>query len=141
VTDEIEEPLNELLCQAQAIRAYDNLAIQATSRAIELVLYLSWPPQSREILNHVASELKEALCQIQMRPCSHMDLTSCYLMIGAISADKGSQTRAWFMQKLKSAVLAMRSRGFGDPLEILKSGFVLDADLMASFRALWQELD
>lgn len=151
VTGQIEEPLNRLLHQARALRVVDdddnnnNPIMQATSRAIELTLYLSWRPQPRAAANDltpIATELKEALCRFQIRPCSYMDLTSCPIMLGAIAADQGSQTRAWFVTRLKKAVLGMRSRGWDNPLEILKKGFTLsDSGLMTEFRALWKELD
>ena len=140
VTEEIEEPLNRLLRQARALRVDDNPIIQATSLAIELVLYLSWRPQLGISPTAVASELKEALCRFQIRPCSYADMTSCQMMLGAISAEEGSQTRAWFMKRLKNAVLGMQSRGWDDPLKILKKSFMSDSGLMTDFRALWEEL-
>jgi hypothetical protein len=130
-----------LLCQARAFRVNDDPYIQATTRAFEIVIHLSWRKQSEIDLTSLASELKEALCRLQHRPCSYMNLTSCQLMIGAIAAEKGSQTRAWFVALLRSAVLALRSRGWDDPLEILKKGFVYESGLMTSLRSLWIELD
>ena len=62
-------------------------------------------------------------------------------MLGAVAAGKGSQVRAWFVARLRRAVLALRSRGWIRPLEILEKCFVSDVGLVARFRALWQELD
>ena len=89
----------------------------------------------------IAVELKEAFCRLEIMTCSYMDLTSCQLMIGAVAARKGSHTREWFMEKLKSAVEALRSRGWDNPRQILEKGFVIDSSLIISFRALWKELD
>jgi hypothetical protein len=70
-----------------------------------------------------------------------MDLTSCQLMLGAVAEGKGSQVRAWFMARLRMAVLELRPRGWVRPLEILEKGFVSDVGLVARFRALWKELN
>ncbi|KAI0121386.1 hypothetical protein BJ170DRAFT_644657 [Xylariales sp. AK1849] len=141
VSEEIEEPFHRLLYQARALRLVNNPPFQATSLALELVLYLSWHPQPGVDLTPVADELKAALRAIPMRPCSLSALTSCLIMIGAIAADKGSVTRAWFVSELKSAVLTLQSRGCDNPLEILEKGFTSDSDLLTYFRALWKELD
>jgi hypothetical protein len=138
---EIEENWKNLLCQARALRFEDNPFVQATSLAVELILYLSWFPQLEANLTLLASELKDALCRLPFRPCLFMDLTSCQLMLGAVAAGEGSQVRAWFVARLRRAVLALRSRGWVRPLEILEKGFVLDLGLVARFRALWKELD
>jgi len=138
---EIEKNWNSLLCQARALRFEDNPFVQATSRAIELILYLSWYPQREANLTLLASELKEALCRLPVRPCLFMDLTSCQLMLGAVAAGEGSRVRAWFVARLRRAVLALRSRGWVRPLEILEKGFVSNVGLVAHFRALWKELD
>ncbi|KAI9825940.1 MAG: hypothetical protein M1819_000459 [Sarea resinae] len=138
---EIEKWWNSLLCQARALRFDDNPFVQATSRAIELILHLSWCPQPEANLTLLAGELREAWCQLPVRPCLFMTLTSCQLMLGAVAAGEGSQDRAWFMATLKGAVLALRSRGWVRPLEILETGFVSDVGLVARFRALWRELD
>jgi hypothetical protein len=139
--EEIEKNWNSLLCQAQNLRFEDNPFVQATSRAIELILYLTWGTQLEANLTLLASELKEVLCRLPIRPCLFMDLTSCQLMLGAIAADEGSQVRAWFVARLRRAVLVLRSRGWVRPLEILENGLVSDERLVARFRALWKELD
>lgn len=140
-TKEIEEPLARLHCDARALRVEEDPYVQATSRAIELVLYLSWPPQVRVDLTLLASELKEDLSQLQVRPCVYMDLTSFHLMIGAISADKGTQTRAWFVGKISRVVLAMRMRGWGEKLRVLERGLTSDTSLRPQLKALWKEIN
>ena len=139
--NEIEKIWNSVLFQARALRFDDNPYVQATSRAIELILCLSWHPQLESNIVVLAGELKKALCRLPIRPCLFMDLTSCQLMLGAVAADEGSRDRAWFVAKLRRAVLVLRSRGWVRPLEILENGFVSDARLVARFRALWKELD
>ncbi|RDL37372.1 Uncharacterized protein BP5553_04805 [Venustampulla echinocandica] len=138
---EIGKIWNSLLCQARSLRFDDNPFVQATSRAIELILYVSWCPQLEANLTLLASELKDALCRLPVRPCLFMDITSSQLMLGAVAAGEGSQIRAWFVARLRRAVLALRSRGWVRPLEILEKGFVSNDWLVASFRALWKELD
>ncbi|RDW57977.1 hypothetical protein BP6252_13388 [Coleophoma cylindrospora] len=138
---EIEESWNGLLYQARALRYEDNPFVQATSRAIELILYLSWYPRLEASISLLASELKEELCRLPVRSCLFMDLTSCQMMLGAIAAGEGSQVRAWFVARLRRAVLTLRSRGWVRPLEILEAGFPSHVGLVARFRALWKELD
>ncbi|KAK3692007.1 hypothetical protein B0T22DRAFT_634 [Podospora appendiculata] len=140
---EIKQKWNTLLCLTRALRLESkNPFVQATSRAIELVLHLSWPSSgaSRTDLTPLASELKQALCQIPVRPCLFMDLTSCQLMLGAIAAAEGSEVKAWFVGRMTRAALALRSRGCVRPLDILDKGFVSDVPLVARFRGLWKEL-
>lgn len=137
----IETDWNSLLCQARALQSENDPFVQATSRAIELILYLSWRHKPEANLTLLAGELKEALCRLPTRPCLFMDLTSCQLMLGAVAASEGSQVRAWFVARLRRSVLALRSRGWMRPLEILEKGFVSDMGLVARFRVLWKELD
>ncbi len=107
---------------------------------MELILHLSWFPQETD-LTPVAGELKDALCALPVRPCLFMDLSSCQLMLGAVAASEGSEVRAWFVARLRRAVVTLRSRGWKRPLEILERGFVSDDGLVARFRALWKEMD
>ena len=138
---EIETNWNDLFFQARSLRLEDNPFVQATSRAIEMILFLSWYPQQEAKLRLLVSELKEALCRLPVRPCLFMELTSCQMMLGAIVAGEGTQVRAWFVARLRRAVLALRSRGWDRPLEILEKGFVSNVGLVARFRDLWKELD
>jgi hypothetical protein len=139
--EEIEKDWNNLLCQARHLRLEDDQFIQATSLAIELILYLSWCPQQERNLTLLACELKEAWCRLPVRTCMFMDITSCQLMLGAIAAAESSQVRAWFVAKLRRAVQSLRSRGWVRPLEILEKGFESNVGLVVRFRALWKELD
>ncbi|KAK3334053.1 hypothetical protein B0T19DRAFT_419970 [Cercophora scortea] len=141
---EIKRKWTTLLYLTRALRREDNNPFaQAVSRSIELALHLSWPSPSgtsRLDLTPLAGELKQALCQIPVRPCLFMDITSCQLMLGAIAAAEDSEVRAWFVAKMKRAAVALRSRGCVRPLDILEKGFVSDVPLVARFRELWKEL-
>jgi hypothetical protein len=136
----IEDSWNQLLSQAQDLHAYQNPSIQAAALAIELFLYLSWRPKSGDKLMPTATELKEALCRLPVINCAYTNLTSYQLMMGALAADKGSQTRAWFVARLKSAVVALKSRGWKNPLETLQYEHTSDSGLMPYLRDLWNEL-
>ncbi|KAJ5518261.1 Polyketide synthase enoylreductase [Penicillium expansum] len=141
VAREIEEPLAQLHYKVRALRAIDDLYVQATARAIELVLYLLWPSRSGAYLTLLAGELKEAICRFPIKGCSYMNLTSFPLMIGAIAADKDSVPRAWFVDRLAREVRAMQLRGWNRPLSLLQNKYNNNnSSLMGRFQALWHEL-
>ncbi|KAI1288167.1 hypothetical protein F5Y03DRAFT_98836 [Xylaria venustula] len=139
--EHIVQPMHDILSQSQAIREDSDVAAQASCITIELIIYLSWSSLSRINLTSVASELKDAICASQFRPCRYSDLTSCQLMIGAIAADKGSPTRAWFMDRMSNAWRIVKSRGCNDVMDILRSNMRLKTSLESQFRSLWMELD
>lgn len=140
VAREIEEPLADLHFELRALRVIDNAYVQATSIAIELALYGLWPSQSPAHLTLLAEGLKEAICQYPIKGCSYMKLTSFQLVIGSISAEVGSSTRAWFIDCFVGEVRAMQLRGWKDPLSLLQS-----RDSQAGIRKgvlseLWEEI-
>lgn len=143
---EIEEMVAALCREARALCVgEENPSVQATSISIELVLRLSWPPlppsQSDVDFAPLVSGLKKALCQLEIRPCAYMELTSYQFMLGAIAAGKGSPTRAWYVARLRRVVQAMRMRGWAEPLRILEGGgFLSDPILMELFNTLWIEI-
>lgn len=143
---EIEEMVAALCREARALCVgEENPSVQATSISIELVLRLSWPPlppsQSDVDFAPLVSGLKKALCQLEIRPCAYMELTSYQFMLGAIAAAKGSPTRAWYVARLKRVVQAMGMRGWAEPLQILeRGGFLSDPILMELFNTLCIEI-
>lgn len=139
--EEIGKDWDTLLYEARELRLEDDPFVQATSWAIELILYLSWGVKSEANLTFLAGELKEALCRLSLRPCMFMDLTSCQLMLGAIAASEASNLRAWFVARLRMAILALRSRGWAHPLKVLEGAFFSYGWIESHFRALWEELD
>ncbi|KAF7518419.1 hypothetical protein PCG10_000443 [Penicillium crustosum] len=141
VAREIEEPLAQLHYKVRALRAIDDVYVQATARAIELVLYLLWPSKSGAYLTLLAEELKEAICRFPIKGCSYMNLTSFPLMIGAIAADENSLARAWFVDRLAREVRAMQLRGWNRPLSLLQNKYYnTNTSLMGRFKSLWHEL-
>jgi hypothetical protein len=139
--EEIDRTWTSLLRQVQALRREDNSDVQATSRAMELILHFSWRPQAAATLAVLASELKEALCRLPARPCLLMDLTSCQLMLGAVAAAEHTQTKAYFVARQRRAVSSLRSRGWTDPLAILENRLVSDDECVSRFKVLWKDLD
>ncbi|KAI0968558.1 hypothetical protein F4678DRAFT_464172 [Xylaria arbuscula] len=139
--EHIVQPMHDILSQARAIRDDSDVAAQASCITIELIIYLSWSSLSGINLTAVASELKDAICASQFRPCCYSDLTSCQFMIGAIAADKGSPTRAWFMDRMRSAWRIVKSRGCNEVMDILGKNMRLNTRLESQFRSLWVELD
>lgn len=141
VAREIEEPLAQLHYKVRALRAIDDVYVQATARAIELVLYLLWPSKSGAYLTLLAGELKETICRFPIKGCSYMNLTSFPLMIGAIAADEDSLPRAWFVDRLAREVRAMQLRGWSRPLSLLQNKYNNSkSSLMGRFKSLWHEL-
>lgn len=141
-TKELDEESVRLYAEARALRTKRNDPyVQAASRAIDLVIGLSWL-QSQNSLDPtlLAGELKEWLDQLQIRPCIYMDLTSCHFMIGAIATDKDRLLRDWFVMKMRRVVLAMRMRGWGGKLKNFERGFISDASLRPILKALWEEV-
>ncbi|KAI0551809.1 hypothetical protein F4679DRAFT_124729 [Xylaria curta] len=142
VIGSIMQPMQDMLAKARAIREDGSPTLQSACITIELIIFLSWSsPQGAINLTAVASELKEAIHAKQFRPCHYVELTSCQLMIGAIAADEGSPTRAWFMNRLKSAWQMVKSRGYNDAMNILERNMVFKTGLEAQFKSLWMELD
>lgn len=130
VTQDVAEQMEKLRRQIRALRSIkDNKVVLATAQTIELASDLLWGAQPEANLALLAAELKETLEQIPMRACLYMDLTSCQLIIGATAAEKGTTTREWFVDKLKSAAQAMQSRGWIQPFDILEKGLQADRDL------------
>ncbi|KAI0487788.1 hypothetical protein F4859DRAFT_466185 [Xylaria cf. heliscus] len=142
IMEHIMQPMYDMLSEARAIRVNGSPTLQASCITVELIIYLSWSSSPEAInLNAVASELKEATCASQFRPCYYFDLTCCQLMIGAIAADEGSPTRAWFMDRLKSAWRIVKSRGCNNAMDILERNMTFKTGLKAQFKSLWIELD
>jgi hypothetical protein len=138
---EIHETWSCLLYRARTLRLDTNPCVRAASSAIQLVLQLSWDPEQNTALGDTAEELKEAICLLPARSCLFMDVTSCQLMLGAVAAYRGSQTRAWFVAKLRRAVVALRARGYTRPQDILAQGIVAEPSLMDCFGSLWEEVN
>jgi len=137
--ESIQDSLSGLHHQIRALRVDDcSQYVRVTSLAMELVLRLCWP--SELDLTALAGELKDALCTIPVRACSYMDVTSFQLMVGAVAAQQGSQTRAWFFARLKRALLAVRSQGWDEPLELFTNVYISNIWLRERFQALWHEL-
>lgn len=129
IAEDIDAPLTRLREKSQKLRrSKKNKYVYATALTLELILCLLWPPalQSNS-LHNLAEELQQTTSQFPKMPCPYMDLTSCQFIIGAVSAETGSSTRMWFVDKLTSAARAMQDRGWSDePFEIL--GRMLGAD-------------
>ncbi|KAJ5382825.1 hypothetical protein N7517_000736 [Penicillium concentricum] len=141
VARKIEEPLSQLHYEVRALGAVDDVYVQATARAIELVLYLLWPSRSGAYLTLLAGELKEAISRFPIKGCSYMNLTSFPLMIGAIAAEEDSLPRMWFVDRLAREVRALQLRGWNRPLSLLQNKYNNNkSSLMERFQALWCEL-
>lgn len=63
-------------------------------------------------------------------------------MIGAVAAERRSDTRAWFVDRVARSVRWMQNRGWHEPLSLVEERAGLDGDtgLKGQFKALWKEL-
>jgi hypothetical protein len=133
---------DELISQVQNLRTIPNPFVHATSYSIELLIYLHQPSKVRNEMTFIADRLKDSICQLRPKnTCSFMDLTSCQLIIGALTSGNASSTRKWFISKLRNAVLALKSRGWKTPLNILPEAFISNPDLVPAMVSLWKEID
>ncbi|OBR03188.1 hypothetical protein CH63R_12315 [Colletotrichum higginsianum IMI 349063] len=131
---EISKGVQELYIESKALQSNSCPEVKAAALSVQILLHFSWPSSSPENLTLLASNLRAALDTRKIIQCSYMDMTSCQLMLGAMSADYGSETKAWFAGRLKAAVIALRSRGLVRPFMVTDDGLVLDQALMEPFR-------
>lgn len=133
---EAEEAWMRLHVKTRMLQSHDNSYVRATAKAAQLILNLSSAPKTGGGAEALATELKDALCQLPGRSCVYMDMTSCHIMIGAIAAERGSETETWFVKKLRPGVKTMQSRGWGDPFGFLERTFMADLDMLQQLRGL-----
>ncbi|KAH7324279.1 hypothetical protein B0I35DRAFT_423834 [Stachybotrys elegans] len=127
-----------MLKELKGLQTHENNEVRAFSWSAQLLLHLSWQSAPPVDMTMMAKELSHALDCRPFPPCSYMEITSCPLMLGALAAEKGSQTRAWFLTKMRQAVMAPQLRGFDTKIEILRRGMARDDDvLMKPLRDLW----
>lgn len=134
--DEVSRRVREVHDEAEAFRVSDDDEVIAASLSIQLLLYLLWPCSSPADLTPIAGRLETALGSRRISQCSYMDMTSCQLLLGAKAASRGSETKAWFANKLTGAVIATRSRGWVRPVVFLEEGLAVDETLMKPLSTL-----
>ncbi|KAF3025614.1 hypothetical protein E8E14_012738 [Neopestalotiopsis sp. 37M] len=139
---EIDRRVRDILRQARALRANDTPCVCITATTVELILSLSWPQHDLAVEGAAtAEEMRQALGRFCVRPCCYADLTSGYLMIGAIAADEGSETRQWFISRLKDSLASVRADGSPiDTTEALKAEFVDKVGSMLYSNVLWNDI-
>lgn len=131
-----------MLCsmETRTLQKHSNPHVRATAKAFELALFLSASKVGDGIIARVADELRAEMDGIPGRTCIYMDLTSCPLILGAVAAREGSETRDWFLGRLRRAVRAMRLRGWEDPFEALRRAVEADAELLYCLDDLREEI-
>jgi hypothetical protein len=141
LTESVEETLRELHSKIQGLRDHPDPEVRATSRAMTLLLHLSWPLEEMVNLSRVARELRDILSRRALQPCLHADLTSGQFMVGAIAAEGDPEVRNWFLGRWKQAVSSMRIRGWPNPVEMIERGLSCDPGLLRRFKLLWKDVD
>ncbi|ETS79389.1 hypothetical protein PFICI_09242 [Pestalotiopsis fici W106-1] len=121
---EINKQVLDILLQARALKSYEEPSIRITATTIELILYLSWPQEPAVDCTSTADEMRQALCRMFIRPCCYSDLTSGYLMVGAIASDEGSETKKWFTSRLRDALVSVQTDNARSLREELKGEFL-----------------
>ncbi|KAI9170813.1 hypothetical protein HJFPF1_00287 [Paramyrothecium foliicola] len=140
VSENIEKPLQEIRAQVYTLWDHGDADIRATMRAIEALLYLSWPQEDATSLQTLARELKGELCSRAIQPCSFMDLTSGQVLIGAIAAEGDPETRAWYVGLWQRGVSNMQACGWLDPVEIIEQALQRDAGLRWRLHSLLKDI-
>jgi hypothetical protein len=68
-------------------------------------------------------------------------MVSCPMMLGAIAASPGSETRAWFVGRLRRSVAAAKARAWVRPLDMVERKVCTGMVGGGRLEALWRELD
>ena len=143
-TSEVPRDTQELwmksCIEARTFRGHSSPHVRAAAKAFELVLFLMTTKKEDGITTRVAEELKADMEVLPGRSCMYMDLTSCHLILGVVAAKDGSETRAWFMGRLRRAIQAMRLRGWENPFGFLQRAIEVDAMLLDCLEELEGEL-
>lgn len=137
--NEIKSTVRELHIAAQFLGSSSSPYVRVTSLAIELYLDFSWPEQPSADLSSLSRRLKDALRQLPIKPCPYMDLTSTSFVLGLVAAEHDSETRLWFLSRLRAVVADMESRGWTRPLQHLERAIESDQRLAARFKAIWDD--
>ena len=141
VTINIHQPWKQLYSEAQALELHNNSHVCSAAKAIKLILAVSWPLHTNDDdCAHLAEDLRVSLASMSGRSCLYMDLSSCQLIIGAIAAKRGSETRAWYVDRLQTALQAIEQRGWEKPFGILERVVASDEHLLGRLRLLCDEV-
>ncbi|KAK3291577.1 uncharacterized protein B0H64DRAFT_330349 [Chaetomium fimeti] len=141
--NEIDQKWAHLLHEARELRRSvpENPYVVATSLSAEILLWLCWENQlTPGGLTQLAGELRQAICRFPFRPCSFTEMVSCPMMLGAIAARPGSETRAWFVGRLRRSVAAAKSRAWARPLDMVEKKVCTGMVGGGRFEELWREL-
>jgi hypothetical protein len=130
----ISELSDSIHRSAMVLGSNANAYVRSTVRANRLLSSLCWPLQvDEEACALLADELKEEMSNLPGRSCLLMDLTSCELIVGTVASAPGSDSRAWFVSRLKRAVEGLRRRGWDNPAGLLEAALSYDKDLREQF--------
>lgn len=102
---EAEEAWVKLFVTARLLQLHGKPHVLPAAKSVEVILRLhaSCNTGARVGLNEAASELKELLSQWPVRICPTLDLTSFQMWLGAVTSDRGSEAREWFVNTLRKA--------------------------------------
>jgi hypothetical protein len=143
--NEIDRTWSHLLHEARELRhaVPENPYVVATSLSAEILLWLCREnqPTTPGGLTQLAGELRQAIYRFPFRPCSFTEMVSCPMMLGAIAASPGSETRAWFVGRLRRSVAAAKSRAWARPLDMVEKKVCTGMVGGGGFEELWRELD
>lgn len=138
--DAISDLYGTILQQALSLESHINPYVRCAAKADHLLASLSWPLEANDeerVL--LADELKYEMENLPGRSCIYMDLTACQNVVGVVASAPGSESRAWFLNKLRKGVRAMEERGWDNPFELLEMALGNDEELLKQFMAVWTE--
>lgn len=139
--DALSELSDSIHQQALILESHVNPYVRCAAKTNRLLSSLCWPLQvNEEAYAVLADGLKNETEHLPGRSCFCMDLTSCQIIVGAITSAAGSESRAWFMNKLRRGVRAMQQRGWDNSFELLEMALRNDEDLLEQLKSLWVEI-
>ena len=141
---EIQQPIEALHSIAQRLKHDNHGFLRASGYAIIVFLHLSWPDtwagKSREPLSTLASDLREALEQSQVKLCSTIDLVVWKFFMGGVASSPQSEARTWFVDRLLRIVRTIPVFQWNEMLEMLERAFLPSEVLLEKCRKLWDEV-
>lgn len=137
--DVLSKLSEEIHHSALVLERHANPFVRCAAKTNRLLSGLTWPPPTdHKAYAIVAEELKGEMQCLPGRTCLYMDLTSCQLIVGAVASAPGSESRAWFMNRLRTGVRAMHERGWDNSLGLLELTLRNDTDLLEQFMEIWK---
>jgi hypothetical protein len=141
VAQEIDEPVASILHTIEILPKTKEVSyLYPLSCALRIFLYLVYPPFANALSSDIANELRDALGEPKIRLCSALNLTVWQFFVGAAAADLHSETRAWYLHRLKRMFVPMHLFDWQAVIAVLEKSFMPPLTLLEEFRHIWEEI-